>query len=187
MKTYSKAPDEVYDRAKHIIKLFYPHLQDAGLRIDILSIAGDDEEVPVLTHQGYGAAAVVRIVDVKGRTMGRGDAEIVIDECCWLKMDPAEKDALLDHEIHHILLRTVGKSSVVILDERGRPKLKLKKHDRQFGWFDEIAKRHGHASGEVKQAMRIVAEARQIYFDFANLPAFGPALLADSGPTKGKK
>ena len=56
-----------------------------------------------------------------------------------------------------------------VLDECARPKLKLKKHDRQFGWFDKIAERHGHASGEVRQALKLFTEARQLYFDFGSI------------------
>lgn len=171
MKSYSKAPEEVGDRVAHIIHLFHPELEAVRIRVDLISVANSEDDGPALTHQGYAAAAVVRIVDIKGRIMGRGDAEIVIDEYCWLQMDPAQKDALIDHELHHLIVQHVGKGSVVKLDERGRPKLKLRKHDRQFGWFDEIAKRHGRNSGEVKQAMRLVLEAKQIYFDFAVLPA----------------
>lgn len=176
-KTYSKAPDEVTDRCAHIIKLFYPDLFAAEIRIDLLSISDEDAVGPCLKHQGYGAAAVVRILDVKARTMGRGDAEIVIDEWTYLKMTEAEKDALLDHEIHHIELRTIGKTRIPIRDERNRPKMRLKRHDRQFGWFDAIAERHGQASGEVKQVTRLYLEAKQIYFTFAEMPLLSETAL----------
>lgn len=172
MKTYSKAPDAVVERAAHLIAIFHPQLKEIGVKIDFLAIANDDETKPGLTHQGYPAAAVVRLLGIKERTMGRGDAEIVIDEHYWMGLDEAEKDALLDHELYHLVV-----PKRLVYDERGRPKLKIRKHDRQMGWFDEIAKRHGHASGEVKQAMNLVASAKQIYFDFANIQAM-PALMA---------
>lgn len=172
MTTYCKGNDEVYDRAALIQKLFYPELVEAGLKIDILFIATDAEDKPALTHNGYPAAAVVRVLGIKERTMGRGDAEIVIDEARYIDYSEAEKDALIDHEIHHIKLKRYKNTGPVFLDERGRPRLTLKKHDRQYGWFDEIAKRHGTASIEVKQAMRLCIEAKQTYFDFAGMPAF---------------
>lgn len=167
-KIHARAPDEVYERADHIIECFYPELKAAGLKLDIISIADDEDDVPALTHQGYPCDAVVRIIPVKSRIMGRGDAEITIDEWNWLNSDSGEKDALLDHEIHHLLLVPNAKrGGAPKLDDCGRPKLKMKKHDHQFGWFTEIAKRHGAASGEVRQARMLFLAGRQIYFGFA--------------------
>jgi hypothetical protein len=40
----------------------------------------------------------------------------------------------------------------------------MKLHDREFGWFDAIAARHGAASCEVQQVTKLVEEAAQIYF-----------------------
>lgn len=51
-----------------------------------------------------------------------------------------------------------------ILDDAGRPKLRLRHHDRSFGWFDEVAKRHGDESHEVRQAKQFADEAGQLYF-----------------------
>lgn len=168
-KSYSKAPDECGERVAHLLKLFHPDLVKAGVTVDLISIANDDGE-PCLTHQGYPAAAVVRIVDSKGRTMGRGDAEIVIDEAYYIGLTDAEKDALLDHELYHIELkmRTNKETGeeMLALDENGRPKLKLRKHDVQAGWFSEIAKRHGAASLERKQALSIYLAGQQTYFAF---------------------
>lgn len=166
MKSYSKAPEECSDRVAHLITLFHPGLRDAGLRIDLISVANDDPDAHALTLNGYPCAAVVRIIDPKGRTMGRGDAEIVIDEARYLPMTDPEKDALLDHEIYHIELQ-LGKNDRVKLDENGRPKLKLRKHDYQFGWFEEIAKRHAAASMEIKQATRLFLAEKQTFFAFA--------------------
>lgn len=164
-KVFSKAPDECHDRVKHLIKLFRPDLRDAGLRIDLISVTNDDPEGEALTHQGYPAYAVVRAIDSKGRTMGRGDAEIVIDEAKYITMTDAQKDALLDHEIHHIELK-LNKKGRVKLDENGRPKIGMRKHDVQIGWFEEIAKRHGQASIECKQATQIFLSGAQTFFAF---------------------
>lgn len=169
MKCYSKAPDECAARVAHLLKLFHPTLVAAQVTFDLLSVA-DEEGESCLTHQGYPAAAVVRIVDAKGRTMGRGDAEIVIDEPSYMGMTEPEKDALLDHELYHVELRMGVKKDTqeefVKLDENGRPKLKLRKHDVQAGWFSEIAKRHGAASLERKQALNIYLAGQQTFFAF---------------------
>jgi hypothetical protein len=169
-KSYSKAPDECHGRVGHLIKLFRPDLRDAGLTIDLISVTNDDPEGEALTHQGYPAYAVVRVVDSKGRTMGRGDAEIVIDEAKYITMTDAQKDALFDHEIHHIELK-LNKKGRVKLDENGRPKIGLRKHDIQVGWFEEIAKRHGAASLECKQATQIYLQHTQTLFAFIREPS----------------
>lgn len=181
-KIYAKAPDECTDRVAHIIKCFYPDLKNAGVRIDLLSVASDVEGKPALTHAGYPAAAVVRATSIKERTKGAGDAEIVIDESLYLGMNDAEKDALLDHEIHHIVLKLDKKTDAVKLDCRGRPKIGMKKHDLQFGWFVEIAKRHGPASGEVQQAARMFIAHKQTLFDFGMGESTRLALEAATTP-----
>lgn len=167
MKIYSKAPDECTTRVQHLIKCFHQPLRDAGLRVDVLSVVNDDPDSPALTHQGYSAAAVIRVLDSKQRAKGSGDVEIVIDEAHYLMMNDAQKDALLDHEIYHVELRVSNKTGRVKLDEHGRPKCGMRKHDIQIGHFIEIAERHGPASMEVKQMTQIYLQHKQVLFDFA--------------------
>lgn len=174
MKSYSKAPEECTDRVKHLIKCFYRDLYDAGLRVDILSVTNDDPDAAPLTHQGYKAAAVIRVLDSKARAKGAGDVEIVIDEAHYLTLNDAQKDALLDHEIHHVELRT-NKKGRVKLDEHGRPKCGMRKHDYQFGWFTAIAARHGAAAMEVKQATQLFLREKQTFFAFVDNPAALPS------------
>ncbi len=131
-------------------------------------MSDDDPDVEhPLKLRGVPAYAVCSIVNVKGRTMGRGDAEIVIDESRYLTMPDASKDALLDHEIEHIDVQ-IGKKGRVKLDCLRRPKIKMKLHDHDFGWFTVIAKRHGAASIECKQASQLYLEGEQTLFAFVN-------------------
>jgi hypothetical protein len=50
------------------------------------------------------------------------------------------------------------------MDDLGRPKLRMRKHDINFGWFNQVAKRHGSASQERIQARMILDEAGQFYW-----------------------
>lgn len=165
-KLYSPAPSGVAERVAHLVKVFHRDLQDAGLKFDLISIADDDPEVdaPLKLH-GYPCAAVVKAVDVKGRAMGRGDVEIVIDEARYLAMPDAQKDGLLDHEIEHIELQ-IGKKGRVKLDCCRRPKVKMRLHDLQVGWFTSIAERHGAASLECQQATTMYLQHAQTFFAF---------------------
>ena len=169
-KLYSQAPSGVAERVAHLIKVFHPDLKDAGVRVDLISVADDDPDVEhALKCRGIPAYATCRAVDVKGRTMGRGDAEIVIDEARFLTMPDATKDAVLDHELEHIELQ-IGKKGKVKLDCCRRPKIKMKLHDIEFGWFESIAKRHGIASIECKQATKMYLSHEQTFFGFLNDP-----------------
>lgn len=53
------------------------------------------------------------------------------------------------------------------MDAQGRPALKMRMHDREFGWFDEIARRHREHSIEIRQSTRLVEDVGQLYFGFA--------------------
>lgn len=166
MKTYSKAPAEVAKRAASIIKKYHPDLENVGIRIDFISVANDEEGEPALTLNRYPCAAVVKIIGAKERAIGRGDAEIVIDEATYTEMKDESKDALLDHELYHLEI-VRNKHGIPKKDCNGRPKLTSKLHDRQYGWFDEIAKRHGSASLECQQSTRLFLAGKQVYFEFA--------------------
>lgn len=156
---YSKAPQDIADRARPLIEKNHFELFQFKLQIDfIFARATVDTDGmptgPAVKHGGYPADAVARILTTKDRVMGRGDCEIVIDEDRWMLLTDEEKDALLDHELEHFQIAK-DKEGQPKLDDIHRPKLKMKKHDHQFGWFDNIARRHGLASGEVRQFQQL--------------------------------
>lgn len=165
-KTYDKAPPETHERVSALIARYHQDLAAVAVVVDLLMVSTDSETANALTHGGYKAAAVVRSTNPKERAMGMGDALIVIDRDHYDSLDPQERDALLDHEIYHLVTINDNKTGKPKRDEHQRPVLKIRKHDRQFGWFDEIARRHGKHSGEVQQANWIKDEAGQTYFGF---------------------
>jgi hypothetical protein len=164
MKTYDPAPEHVADLLKAVLKRFYSEtLEAVDLTVDLI-YASSDTEAPAVSLGSYPCLAVVRIMGPKDRAMGRGDAEIVIDRDAYEKLDDNERTALLDHELYHLELKTddFGKPE---FDDHQRPKLKMRLHDHQFGWFDAIAKRHGDASQEVQQAQAFSQTSGQLYFE----------------------
>lgn len=163
-KFYDLAPDEVRTRVDALLAKHYPQFKTIGLRIDLLIAKFDDDndgESAVMLH-GYPCKAVVRITSAKERAAGRGDAEITIDEKIYEEMTEEERDALLDHELYHLQLKT--KDGMPLSDAHNRPVLKMRLHDHQFGWFDEIARRHGGHSSEVQQANAFRAKSGQQCF-----------------------
>lgn len=190
-KSYSKAPAEAQKRLASVMERYCPELNLNQVRVDLLSITDDDNDedtddpVPALTKGGYACLAVVKVLGPKERTMGRGDAEIVIDEAAYLKLPEASRDAVLHHELYHLELK-LNKNGRVIVDENKRPKLGMRLHDQQFGWFDSIARIHGKASIEVRQATDLVLKHKQDYFEFS-LKSETPLTLLREKATPKKK
>jgi len=164
MKTYDPAPQSVHTRLASLIDRFHPDLKASQARIDLLFIwsTGDDA---VLRLHGYSCQAVVRIIGDKDRVAGRGDAEIVIDKANWEDLTDAEKDALLDHELYHLIVQKDSYGAIKV-DGHRRPKFRMRLHDQQVGWFDEIARRHGDASAEIKHARSLLKQRGQLYFNW---------------------
>lgn len=161
MKTYDIAHAEVAQRARRLIAEHYSDLANAEVTIDFLFANNDTGHA--VSHHGYPALAVVRIISLKDRTAGRKDAEITIDQKAWEAMSPAQRDALLDHELNHLIVAR-DQDNAFARDDLHRPKLKMRKHDYDFGWFTEIARRHGENSPEVFQAKMIWDKDGQAYF-----------------------
>ncbi len=163
MKTYSAAPDAltVIDN----MQVEY-HGELDGVTVAALFVFDLESTMPVLKHQGYPAQAVARITPVRERALGLADASIVIDRSNWLTLSQRQRDALIDHELTHlerVLDKETGQPVCDVLD---RPKLAMRRHDYQLGWFDEVAQRHGEASPEVRQAKQLMEASGQLYFDF---------------------
>lgn len=166
-KIFAKAPSGTAERIAHVMKCFHPELFAAGVTIDLLSVADDDPECEsALKVRGIPAYACVKINDVKARTLGQGDATIQIDEAKWLTLPDATKDSICDHELQHLEV-VRDKKGRPKLDCAGRPKLKMRMHEIEFGWFACVAARHGSASIECKQAANLLLTNTQTLFVFA--------------------
>lgn len=166
MKTYSRASSDVIEtHITRILDVYHPDLD--GVTVGALFVFDDEEtSLQVLKHQGYPAVAQVRITPIRDRALGVADAVIVIDRASWLMMSAPQRDALIDHELYHLVRVIDEETGRPKTDAVGRPKLKIRQHDHQLGWFDEIAKRHGEASPEMRQAKQLIEQTQQLYFDF---------------------
>ncbi len=164
-KAYEPAPPTVKARANALIER-HAALHDlwkCELKIDYLYATNDTGDA--VSHRGYPALAVVRIVNLKDRTKGMGDAEITIDAAKYMKMTERQQDALLHHELHHLIIVS-DEEGHVKLDDQGRPKLKMRKHDYDFGLFTDIAEIYGMDSPEVTNMKIMWDNAHQALFPF---------------------
>ena len=173
---FEKAPARLVRELADLMEAFHPALSDAEVSVDLLLAFGPrDEDGNILGEaikvHGLPAAGCVRVVNLRDRTKGMGDAEIQIDGDHWDEWSERQIKSLLDHELTHLELQLDKKSGEVKRDDLDRPKLSLRPHDRQFGWFDSVARRWGADSWEAMQAKGIVEdwEFVQLY-----LPGFDP-------------
>lgn len=139
MKTDEHLPALIADTAEQ----YRGDLVNAGVHVDALWAYGG------LKHHGYPAAAVVKINGVKERLRGIADATIIFCVEHWQKISQAERIALVDHELTHLVL-VVDEDGRPIADDAGRPRLKMRPHDFELGVFDVIVQRHGAAAGDTK-------------------------------------
>lgn len=181
MPTFKKCEKSVHDLAENILKKYQSHLPllDTKCRVDLVFAYCDRDEDTgerlnnAIMHHGQAAYGLCRILPLKDRAQGRGDAEITLDGDWWAEATEPQKAALLDHELHHISIKTSKK--VYQFDDLGRPKLKMRKHDVEIGWFAAIADRHGAASQEQIQAQAIMEATGQYFW---------PGLVKDGVATK---
>ena len=111
--------------------------------------------------------AVVRITPLKDRALGMADASIVIDRAGWLALSQLQREALVDHELTHLTRKVDKETGELLVDALDRPKLVMRRHDHQIGFFCDVAARHGEAAPEVRLANSLVSEMKQLQLDLA--------------------
>lgn len=154
----------------NVMKKYHSDLHDAGVRIDCL-IARCEEGDPIIVR-GFAALATIRITSARDRAMGMADAIMTIDGEAMPAWSEKRLQAVIDHELTHLEIAVDKKSGRPKEDDNGRPKLRIRKHDREFGWFDDTARRFGNDSVEVSQARSLLFDAKWIQ-EF--LPGFDAA------------
>lgn len=145
-KVYLEVGKEVDRLVGETADRWHPGLKENGVTICVLFVELHDGEgacleTPCLNHHGYPAAAIMKINGYKDRVEGKADATLVIDKFVWEDMNERQQVSLLDHELHHLLVK-VDKAGSVKHDDLGRPILKLRKHEFELGGFYSIAARH---------------------------------------------
>lgn len=164
MKVYSAASIDLETAIESMVREHHPDLKD--VRIGALFVFDDEKSEQVLVHNGYPAAAVVRITSLRERALNMPDAVIVVDRASWQSINHMQHCALIDHELTHLTRFLDSETQQPTWDALGRPRLKMRRHDHQLGWFDEVAARHGENSVEVRQARDLVQSTYQLYFEF---------------------
>lgn len=122
-----------------------------------------DQTGPAIQVRGKEAYACIRITKLEERVAGRCDAVMWIDGDNWKSWPERTLRAIIDHELTHLEIAEDPKTGEIQIDDAGRVKLRMRQHDFEVGWFDEVAERHPNYSIEVQQATMLV-NGRQMYF-----------------------
>ena len=153
--TYEVVGLEVLNMVRDVIKKWHPQLGENGVTLDVMFARGHRDKYgtttrPAITVGGYVAQASIRVNSLKERVRGACDATLLIDGDNWKDLTVEEQECLIDHELEHLVFVRDKKIGIIKTDDAGRPKLKLKKHDWQFGGFNAVANRHKQISSEVQ-------------------------------------
>jgi hypothetical protein len=170
---FDKAPKETHEIIAAIAGKHHPDLVEAKAKIECLvarreGAKGEKIGGSAVRENGYPRAAKIKITSLHDRTLGMEDVVITLDEKKFDDMTPDEKAAVIDQQLERIeVMREGGESDTdkpILLDKWGRPRMKLKKFDHSFLWFNSIAERHADASREVQEAKHFFDEQGQGWF-----------------------
>lgn len=163
--SYSLADADVRAELARVMARYHERLHAAQVRVAVLMARNPDGSA--VKHGGYPALACIKPLPLKDRVLKEADALLVIDEDEWYNLKPAQRVALLDHELSH--LDTIdrdendpnedtgeGASRVTWkTDDIGRPRLKSVKGDWNIGdGFAAVVARHGQNAIEYENISR---------------------------------
>lgn len=147
-KIFAEADKETVAFVNQILETEYPAIagMTSQIEIGVLFVSSDKPDKPALTHSGYPAAATIRVVSEEDRAAGGPDVILSIDHDRWEELNENERYALIHHELHHLdpvkLRPSIDGGSFCDVDNLGRPKIKLRRHDFEIGGFNTIVERH---------------------------------------------
>lgn len=166
MPTYTDAPPEVIERLNALVRQNHPELKQAEVTflVQMVHATRDDQgepRGPALKYAGSPAAALVSIISLKDRQAGLADVRIQLDGDTWNERPTGEQEAILDHELYHVMVKR-DKDDQFVSDDIGRPKLRLRPHDFLMGGFKEIMDRHREHALETQFAAQMAKKLVQM-------------------------
>lgn len=165
---YSTATDdELHELVAEVMRDHHPRLAEAGVSVGIQWAASDKPGRAGLRHQGYPAAATIKINGLQARLGGMADTTLTIDQAAWYRYPAARQAALIDHELTHLVPVPEKDSERCRVDDAGRPKLRLRRHDFQIGIFDEVIERHGSDALDADMLESAATRMKQLRLPFS--------------------
>ncbi len=166
MAFFKLAPEDVTDLVNEIIQQHHLRLAENEVTVDVLMAyaSGDGHAIMVRGVPALASAKIIRLLD---RVAGRGDCQILLDGDHWQHHHENTKRAIIDHELTHFELQQ-EEDGEVKTDNIGRPKLRMRQHDHDYGWFDEIVRRHGNYAIEARQYRELQEKVKQKWLLFGH-------------------
>jgi Putative phage metallopeptidase len=157
--TYELVNDDTHRLINRVLIEHHADLHRAGVTIQAMMASRIDKESgeieQALKVRGYPCAAKIQITSYQDRVRGLPDVKLTIDEASWRELSVSRREALIDHELCHVMVAYDADGNVK-RDDLGRPKLKSRAHDFELTWFTEVAERHGEAAIEVREVQRFM-------------------------------
>ena len=174
MSLFAFADESLVRALATVLGSHQSRLADAQVKVQpLFAMPGVDAEGeptgPALAHNGHPVLSQSKILGFKDRLTRAHDCEILIDRDAWEVMEQPQRVALVDHALTCFEVRRDDQGEVK-RDALNRPKMSIRKHDRFFYGFDEVAERHGVNSLEAMNTRRIMDDVGQYY-----LPGFSHA------------
>lgn len=160
--TYEKRTDATEAALKLAYEVrdqWHQHLKNCEppVRISVLlafnyDADGREMDEPPMMSDGHRDVARTKIIPLVDRADELADVRILLDGHYWKDTLPeAEKKAILDHALQYVDLQ-LDENNCIKTDSLGRPKLTTRDPDWKMTGFEAVARRHGEASIEVKNA-----------------------------------
>lgn len=108
---------------------------------------------------------MIKIVGLADRVAGLADSMLKIDAERWKDLSDKQRNALIDHELTHLIVKT-DKDGNTKTDDLDRPKLQMKRHDREISCFDDVIRRHERDSLEWQAFDTMSAALAQMQLPF---------------------
>ncbi len=166
--TYRMAEPPVVVLVDAVLRSTFPHLAAAELVIDVMTAHaavdkdGNPTGVAIKLH-GVPCLATIKVRNLKDRVAGFGDVLLLLDGDRWPDLSKSQQEGLIDHELEHVVLK-LDASGGVVLDDAGRPVVKLKQHDFDLGGFWATVERRKESAPESANHDEIARGFRQREF-----------------------
>ena len=170
MTTYQKCSDTERKLLHQVINDCYPDIEKARVTFDLIFARAerDKDNLPKgtpLKEHGVACASIIKKTNVINRVCGLRDILLLLDGDAWADFGIAEKNALLDHNLYHIMLEK-AEDGTFSHDNAGRPLTELRNHDFDVGGFQEVIGRRGRAALEAQYLSEAANYHGQLTFKF---------------------
>lgn len=183
--TYTKADPGEEKFILGVMKYYHPKLSEAGVTLDILFAA--NPAGGAVKHNGHRCAAKIKKTSLEDRVAGKSDAVLIIDAERWKRSSSRERTALMDHELTHLQLSFMPRTTIVNRDDIGRPVLRLRKDDWCLTGFGEVVQRHGVNAVEGQMVAVVKRRLEQLSFDWHAAETLAAYHLEGEEPPKPSK